>query len=316
MTSSDRKLDKVLQAAIITGRVHPATRVSVCIDLHCKDVDGVERNVGTGTGFLYRQLGELFLITNWHVVTGRQPGNPERLLSGYPSSPSSFSLYMSPTSQPNNFLPSENYNLYFQGEPIWLETSLMDSQSKCVDLVAIPMRFDALEDPPVITPINQFAPNGKDTLYMGRDLVVVGYPFGISTSNPFPIWKRGHVASETGFVVDGLPRFYIDSPGRPGMSGSPVFMLSKGKLISERTADLLENFDKGSALETLGALDSEELANAKETSVLQFAGVYSGSVGDKSLQEMQLGIVWHAALVDAIFEQPKKGQNDYPPTVE
>ena len=68
------------------------------------------------------------------------------------------------------------------------------------------------------------------------------------------------------------------------MSGSPVFLISKGLAASEKTRELLKSGNGKRAFGILGALNVEELANARDANILRFAGVYSGSVGDSSLE--------------------------------
>jgi hypothetical protein len=145
---------------------------------------------------------------------------------------------------------------------------------------------------------------------MGRELIIIGHPFGLNELNPYPIWKRGYVASEPSIAIGGMPKFYIDSPGRPGMSGSPVFMISPG---FDAPAELAKKLKAGGkeATEALLQLDLSTIPKTKN--ILEFVGVYSGSVGDPSLEKLQLGTVWHGALVDKLFETSQQGTNPFPP---
>lgn len=318
---------RILKHPII-GQVDPASRVAVCIDVFCRRIDGSEHPAGSGTGFFHRRDGKTFLITNWHVLAGRKPENPASLLDGYPASPSGFRIHLPREDDPNHFVPSKIYPLYKDDKPVWRETKIPGvGAAGRADLVAVGFDFSGANDRLLITPIEQFAPGKGDILTIGRDVVIVGYPFGIDGSNPYPIWKRAYVASEPSILIGSLPKFYLDAPGRPGMSGSPIFMLSKEKVFGttpenhERLKKSLERFESlenaGSALDRIASLDIDALRegakNSREINLLRFAGIYSGAVGDKSLEDLKVGVAWHAALVDQLFTHPVDGENPYPP---
>jgi len=275
-------------------------------------VTGDQRKVGSATGFVHRRESRDFLITNWHVETSRKPENPGELLDGYPESPTCFEMYVPKTEEPNRFLPSDFFELYENGRPRWIETKLEGpAAGKRTDLVAIPIEFP---DGPLIVRIEEFAKYENQRLRIGRDVVIVGYPFGIRAENPFPTWKRGSIASEPSILIGGLPKYYIDTPGRPGMSGSPVFMIDKGTGVSGKTYGLLTAaINGGSAIDAVRAMDVDEMMNAPEVNMLQFAGVYSGSVGDKALNQLNVGVAWHAGIIDTLFMKPVIGSNPFPP---
>lgn len=305
----------IVKTPLIRSGVDHASRVAVCIELYSRDYSGNDRKIGSATGFFHRRWDRDFLITNWHVASGRNPDNPGELLSGYPDSPSSFQLYLPTGDDPNHFMPSELFSLYNSGKPSWIETTLEGATTaKRIDLVAIPFDFSDTKNPPLIARVEEFAQSEKDGLRAGRDVVIVGYPFGIRPENPYPIWKRGFVASEPSILVAGQPKYYIDTPGRPGMSGSPVFMISKGIRVSKKTHDLFAQDTKGAALAAIRCLDAEDILNAPEVNLMQFAGVYSGSVGDQVLDQLRVGVAWHAAMVDRLFTHPSEGSNPFPPT--
>jgi hypothetical protein len=101
------------------------------------DTYGEERLVGSGSGFVHREFDKDFLITNWHVVTGRSPENPSHMIPGYPESPTSFRLHLPTSDNPNHFLPSAAFPLYVKGRPNWIQTNF-DHTTKRIDLVALP----------------------------------------------------------------------------------------------------------------------------------------------------------------------------------
>jgi len=304
----------ILKNPILKSGVDRGSRVAVCIDLFCRNYKGEDIKVGSGSGFFHTRHNTSYLITNWHVLTGRNPNEPSVLLEGFPESPSAFQIHLARNENPNHFVPSELYPLYEDGKPQWLETHRPKASSNgIIDLAAIAFNFPDSDEGPLITPIDQFSPDGKDFLYIGRDVVIIGYPFGINELNPYPIWKRGYVASEPSLLIGGMPKFYIDSPGRPGMSGSPIFMISKGIGLPIETAKLFQNGSNQDVLKAFTSKDVDELKSAPEVNILQFAGVYSGSVGDSSLERLRVGVAWHAGIVDRLFTNTEQGYNPHPP---
>lgn len=268
---------------------------------------GDERRVGTGTGFIYRWRDTDFLITNWHVVTGRNPDMPEMLLEGYSDSPTRMKIYMASKDCPYKFLPlSPVIELYNNGRPVWIETSI---NGMLLDLVAIPMQLG-----PAVMAVkaNALSVGNDEPLGVLHDVVIIGHPFGIMPSNPFPIWKRASIASEPMIAIGGMPKFYLDTPGRPGMSGSPVFRLSSGALLTPEENSAIKNAVKsGSSLEVIAAMP--DLADRHQRVILQLIGIYSGSLGDQQLNSMRLGVVWHASCINYLFTNPLSGNNPYPP---
>ncbi|WP_421329853.1 S1 family peptidase [Aeromonas veronii] len=295
--------DVLLKKPIIDGGINPGSHATVCIDLYCKNSDGEDKRIGCGSGFFHVRNGMTFLITNWHVLTGRDPTNPQNTIDGYQGSPSGFSFHHSRKSNKNHFIPSPIFNLYSDGKPNWFEVDA----DKIYDIAAI--KIDIPTDSDVyIEPIEKFTDSiGDKNIYVGGDVVIVGYPFGINASNPFPVWKHAYIASEPSILIDGVPKMFIDSPGLPGMSGSPIYKISKGVSLPGETVDAIKNFTD------FRKIDIGQIQNAPETSVLSFVGIYSGSLGNGSLEKMRLGFAWHAALVDIMFTKPRNGTNPYPP---
>jgi hypothetical protein len=301
----------LVKQPIIRNGVDRASRVAVCIDLLSTDTYGEERLVGSGSGFVHREFDKDFLITNWHVVTGRSPENPSHMIPGYPESPTSFRLHLPTSDNPNHFLPSAAFPLYVKGRPNWIQTNF-DHTTKRIDLVALPFNFG---NDPLVVRMEEFSPPHDQLLHAGRDVVIMGYPFGIRPEKPYPIWKRGYVASESSILDGELLKYLVDTPGRPGMSGSPVFMISRGRQVSKKMHDLLNSKNR-SALDIINEIDPNELMEAPEVNSLQFAGIYSGIVGNNQLLHMNLGVVWHATVIDMLFAKPCEGENPFPPTGE
>lgn len=304
------KQQNIFSKPLPVNRIDKGSKVAVCIELLADKEDGSTTKIGTGTGFFHKFDSKWCLVTNWHVVTGRDPANPSRTINGYPCSPSKFRFFVNYPGQPKKYVSTPDFPLYENQTPVWIEfEDDAKINNRRIDLVAIPFVFTE-EKMPLITPIANFAHDGIESLRMGRELTIIGYPFGLQASSPYPIWKRGYLASEPSIALDGMPKFYLDSPGRPGMSGAPVFTISPG---FDAPAELARKLKEGSDSATQAFMELDTSMMRNTINVLEFVGVYSGSIGDVSLEKLQLGIVWHGGLVDMLFEKARQGTNPYPP---
>jgi hypothetical protein len=130
----------------------------------------------------------------------------------------------------------------------------------------------------------------KLSLTPGMDVFVLGYPLGLSGGGRFPLWKRGSIASEPDVDIDDLPKMYIDTATREGMSGAPVCMpkkLGSGRR-KERNFPMGAMFGKGH----------------------RFIGIYSGRVGDDPFLA-QLGIVWKEEAIQEIIAGAHSGTSSF-----
>jgi Trypsin-like peptidase domain len=72
-----------------------------------------------------------------------------------------------------------------------------------------------------------------NTLAPLEDVVVVGYPDGISDSaHNIPVFRKGITASPAFLDFDGKREFLIDAAIYPGSSGSPVFLYNQGAWLN------------------------------------------------------------------------------------
>ncbi|WP_226634591.1 S1 family peptidase [Brevundimonas poindexterae] len=260
--------------------IHPASAASVAIAKVITTPKG-EKTCGWGTGFHYRDKdGNLWLITNWHVLTGRRPDDPGFLLQGYPSSPTGIDVaYLS--RRPGGLLHIIRMELYSDGKPTWLQGRLDRGE----DVAAI--RVELPED--AITPcIQDFCSTFDETLQPGRDVVTIGFPFSQTCESPFPIWKSGMVAAEPDFQFRSQNQNLLDMPGAPGMSGAPVYVREPGYRQAMHAMEL--------------------------TTVLKFVGIYSGSSGQEELSRISLGRFLRCNYIDILVNGGGIiGDNPYPP---
>ena len=249
-------------------------------------VNGNELSVATG--FFYEHRGRSFLITNYHVVSGRHP-ETGAVLDSSGLCPDSIVLGVATDSGKHEQSGAQllqwkwrTLSLFTQDEPAKPIWTVHPEHGSRFDAVAIPL--SGLEDT-CITPANGDKLDlDKIRIYPSMEAFVLGYPRGMSGGGHFPIWKRATIATEPDFDLDGLPRFYIDTATREGMSGSPVYAQEVGYWLPE------------------GETDQGKASIGKGR---RFVGVYSGRLGADDEFKAQLGIVWkESALISLIESVP------------
>ena len=249
--------------AIVT--TDPFSQVPVFIKMKFGDTE-----LAIGTAFFYRRNGALFLISNWHCLSGRDP-KTKQPLSSHGGVPDAVSCYLCLNGK---YIEREwlDIPILENGNPIWYQHPNAGSD---VDIGAIPVSIDEKFKPIVINDM----PFTKMDLRVSHDVFVLGYPLGMMNSHGLPVWKRASVASEPG---SSEPSYLIDTATRSGMSGSPVIFRYRGFYKNDLTAEDIANDD------WFGEGD-------------MFAGIYSGRLGASSI-EAQLGIVWKPHLIDELID--------------
>lgn len=267
-------------------------------------VDARGTTLATATSFFYEtSSSELYLITNWHNVTSRNPARPRQSLTGavpcflrirlhrkqQQEADKPYFINISDIAEEDLPINSENGD-----EPLWLEHPKHRFK---VDVVGIPIadsvKFKEEYEINVVNKWNayhdDYEPEAMD------DVFVVGYPWGLSSSRSrgegLPIYKRGSIASDPIVDYSRLPCILIDCRTTSGLSGSPVIASRSGIFMPE---------GKFSANTTIGTVSS-------------FLGVYSGRlIGDEPTSEQgreisEIGMVWKATALRAIAERGKSG---------
>jgi hypothetical protein len=160
-----------------------------------------------GTAFSSEAGNQLFLITNWHNVSGRNPRTGQCL---------------SPTAaQPDNLVAilhadgklgswgQQTFNLLDEAEqPKWYEHPV---HRQNVDVVALPV---SCATGLTTYPINRMAFTQELNVRIGQDVFVIGYPFGLLLARGLPVWKRASVATEPDLDLESRNR-----GRRPGGQG-------------------------------------------------------------------------------------------------
>jgi hypothetical protein len=248
-------------------RLDPLSGTSLYLRLYAAG-----KPISTATGFVVKSNERFFLVTNWHVVSGRHPTNGQPL-DAKGLIPDSMGIVHH--AQPLGKFDERRVALISQaGNARWVEHPLGRDR----DVVLVPL-------PAAVPPIQYFpldlAVADVDMLpEVAMPVSIIGFPLGLTGAGMFPIWKTGHIASEPALDYDEKPVFLIDATTRGGMSGSPVVLRLTG---GYRTAN-------GGSVLASGGYQT------------RFLGVYSGRLpGDSNV-----GLVWRPRVIHELLERALK----------
>jgi hypothetical protein len=154
-----------------------------------------------------------------------------------------------------------------------------------VDVIALPIPQE-ITDYYKLVAINSIKFDLECKEEIADDAFVIGYPFSGATYLQLPIWMRASIASEPAVDIDRLPKLFVETATRLGLSGSPVIMQRVG--IHD-----MKN----------GALTGSEVFGR----IRNFIGVYSDNIGCDELRS-RLGVVWKEKVISEIIESKVFGK--------
>lgn len=258
--------------AIVDSNITKATQKKVLIDplsirpLYLIQVNG-NQVLGMATGFVVQKANDYYLITNWHVLSGRHPSSNE-MLNPTGKTPDSLLIWHH-GKQLGSWVRKKEALYDNTKNKRWLE----HTTGRAVDIVALPLKI--LADDVQLYPLDLSLANADMVPQVAMPVSIIGFPVGLTSAGFFPIWKTGHIASEPNLDFHGEPLFLIDATTRGGMSGSPVVLRLSG---SYKTKD-------GNTI--MGSSGYRTL----------FLGVYSGRLPGDS----EIGRVWRPRLINDIL---------------
>lgn len=246
--------------------IDPLSRTSLLVETF---VNG--KSVMSATGFIVKRSSGYFLITNWHVVTNKNPVTK---------------LGLSPTLAEPDSIRIRHHLLDKVGwqilqEPLYFDDGvtprwIAHQDGNNVDVIALPLTNItpniAIHDLPLEMADVQMI------LHPSMPISIIGYPYGLSASNIWPIWKTGHLATDPEVNYDNKPSFLIDATTRSGMSGSPVAIRISGAYMKK-----------------------QGVYTFPETIIYKFLGIYSGRLDN----DVELGRVWRPNVLLEIFDSNK-----------
>jgi hypothetical protein len=238
--------------------------------------------LASGSGFFWKLNGRTFLVSNWHNFSGRdsQTGMAMSPTGGLPDRVT-FTSYKQVSEADADGL--------FEMLPTRVTVPLYDKDlsgprllhhpkfGRRVDIAAIDVSeaVTGLE----VSQVNVVEGDAVLQPFVSQDVFIVGYPLGLITGAPSPIWKRGTIATDPTFNPDDLPKMYVDSATRIGMSGSVV---------------VARHIVFGRSITKKDGTETAPLLYAVRDIVV---GIYSGRLG-ADLVQAQLGIVWKRSAVE------------------
>jgi Trypsin-like peptidase domain len=164
--------------------------------------------VGPASGFYYRKDSELYLVSNWHVFSGRHPSTGQPLHpSCAPTESISFNLF---DDSSGKIVPYA-YEFHLKDESdvsIWWQHP---DRGQLVDIGVLKVPKSIADKQKKTAEL----PNNSLSIRVGQDVFVLGYPRGLALQFGFPVWKRGSIASEPHFDVGEESIILIDTSRDP-----------------------------------------------------------------------------------------------------
>lgn len=268
--------------------------LSVCF----LDLKGVGDTPRQATGFFWRRGEKVFLVTNWHNVTGINIIDGKPMSNGWCPDSLGMQYFTKPVVvDPSKIAmipnaksldaPIVDVSLFEHFEqPFWIQHTKTFEMG--IDVVAIPVSH-LLSNTKAVQCVNDFS-YPRLYQFVGSDVFIVGHPIAKAHNAypvSFPVWKRGSIASELIVPWNMRPAFLVDARTSRGMSGSPVF----SRIF-------------GPAAHGDGTIQADNILTS------EFMGIYSGRIFDDD-NEASIGMVWHRNLVDQILDAPCAGSRDW-----
>jgi hypothetical protein len=176
--------------------------------------------LGSATAFVIRSKTTNYLITNYHVVTTKNAWDLSWMDPKRPISPNRIGILQNGPKLGDHVLKWENL-LTNHGDTLWLRNTI---GNQMVDVIELPLK-DTLGV--TFYPINYNNTYEEYSITPTDRVFIPGFPLGILGTSGFPLWKSGLIASEPELDEENKPIIWVDDLPFPGMSGSPVYYISK-----------------------------------------------------------------------------------------
>ena len=273
--------------------------------------------LSSGSAFFFETDGASFIITNWHVVSGRSFIDREPLAASIREPlriTAKLSSYSVGDRESGTFgIGPHEIPLYCGEQPVWFEHPELGPSC---DVVAIPFERPSSCPDFMHNAANRIS-GDNIPIEPGCTVFVIGFPHAISVGYGLPLWKSGYVASEPHYNIQlggqlwaygglaggtSIPAFFIDAQTRAGMSGSPVFARYYG---AWDMGDPYRKVDPGES----GFWERDDVAIWGSQGT-KFIGCYSVRAGTKE-QEAALGLCWRTDTIQEICRARKLGENPH-----
>ncbi len=286
--------------------------------------------LSNATCFFTKRNDKRYLITNWHVVSGKD-ADTLKCLDINAAIPNKLHIYLPQKTEDNNAIFDDDFieiDLFDEKEnKVWYD---MRQNDQMIDIAVVPIK-DEIEKYILDIEDAEEPFNENVNLNIADEIFVIGFPFG-RIGGILPIWKKASVASEPSLDLNDMPYYFADTATKSGMSGSPVILYEKRPVVipiwkkasvaSEPSLDLndmpyyfadtaTKSGMSGSPVilyEKRPVVIAESLQGKFSKYRTKFVGVYSGRIGANSdnKNDAQLGRVWKVDMVDKIIDQFEK----------
>lgn len=268
--------------AFPTPPLHSSSLATTPIEI--LDLDG---NFFThGTGFVYRLGGSTYLVTAWHVVSGRNFFTKELNKKGL--IPQRLRFFIPGFQQKDEILTirSDPFEITLSETGVDLVASPPEPFGFPVDVAVAKLPVETQKiDTFTSKGLNEFSWGFEERTrtpiqsMVGADIFVLGYPLQTYEELKTPLWKRGSIASEPSLQSTPKGSFLVDVNSASGMSGGPIV-----RRVATFTAD---NKDDGVIQEFYDEM---------------LIGIYSGRAVSSSDSSFVLGYGWPIDMVHKIIE--------------
>jgi hypothetical protein len=239
---------------------------------------GAGNLLATATGFFLKLNERWYLVTNWHVLSGRDPQNGQ---SRHPTGavPDVCRFYVGKLGVSGIEWNATSADLgdVSRGTSTWFQHPQF---GQAVDVAVLPITLTAL---PLARDLLEMGGHDPDMFIdLGGELFLPGFPLGFAANGLMPIWKRASLASSLEFGHSMDRYFYVDTATREGMSGAPCLAISNWRHYAMDRA-------------------TTRVRVVERPLSWRLLGVYSGRHNPSDTFEAQIGIVWRETLIfDAI----------------
>jgi hypothetical protein len=228
--------------------------------------------IASATGFVVADGTSHYLVTNRHVVTGRDPETGDPVPGG--GTPDALRVAHHVTDRLGTWRRRDEH-LFDGADGAGTQRWLEHPSDKAIDVAVLPL--PPPDDLITYRPLEQALAHNGIVVEIAMPVCIVGFPLGLASAGMFPIWKTGHIASEPALNYGRQPVFLIDATTKPGMSGSPVLLRHYGPYRETGTAGAKIALGPGG--------------------VTRWLGIYSGRIHGKS----EIGRVWRPETVEEII---------------
>ncbi len=224
---------------------------------------GKPLTLGHASGFVIERNRQKYIITNWHVVTGKDSITKQPLDKSAALPTKAVIKLISHCS---------GSEIRWKDWEIDLTTSAWQQhpQGPAVDIVAISLP----DAEPSNFQVHALNLSLRDTDVVCRPAMpvsIIGYPCGLTGGGYLPIWLTGYIASEPDIDINDSPLFYVNATGRGGLSGAPVVLRTSGGYTTSGGMQIMA-----------GGV------------VTKFIGIYSG----RAHPDSEVCRVWKATVLD------------------